>query len=129
MYHFEGGLWWYCDQLYVPTSLGPMILSDFRDSPSTGHPGIACILSCLSHTYSWPNIQLGVVTLVGSFDSCQHTKIDTKASMWALQPLPIPDCPWSVISMDFIFKTASSNLYDSVLFLVYPFTKGAHFRL
>lgn len=49
--------------------------------------------------------------------------------MGTLQPLPIPDRPWSVIGMDFIVKlpTSDSSSCDSIWVIVDHLTKGAHF--
>jgi protoheme ferro-lyase len=40
-----------------------------------------------------------------------------------LQPLPIPERPWSSISMEFIEKLPESDGYDSILVVVDRFTK------
>lgn len=85
------------------------------------------MLSALSRTYSWPDMRADVLKFVASCDSCQRVKIDTKAAAGTLQPLPIPDRPWSVIGMDFIVKLPCSHSFDSIWVLVDHFTKGAHF--
>lgn len=68
-----------------------------------------------------------VMQFVASCDSCQQIKIDTKAPMGTLQPLPIPDRPWSVIGMDFIVKLPTYDSCDSIWVIVDHLTKGAHF--
>ena len=40
-----------------------------------------------------------------------------------LRPLPIPDGPWSSLSMDFISQIPSSNGFDSILVVVNRFSK------
>lgn len=97
------------------------------NSPSMGHPGTAWMLPCLYWTYYWPNMRVVVVLFVSICDSCQRFKIDTKASVWKLQPLPIPCCLWSVIGMDFVVKLAFANVFDSISVIVYHLTRGAHF--
>ena len=44
-----------------------------------------------------------------------------------LQPLPIPQRPWSSISMDHIVELPLSNGYDSILVVVCRLTKMVHF--
>ena len=44
-----------------------------------------------------------------------------------LQPLPIPERPWSSISMDTIDRLPNSHGFDSILVVVDRFTKMAHF--
>lgn len=85
------------------------------------------MLSALSRTYAWPGMRADVMCFVSSCDSCQRIKIDTKAPLGTLQPLPVPDRPWSVIGMDFIVKLPTSAGCDSVWVIVDHFTKGAHF--
>lgn len=127
LFTFRAGWWWYRDRLFVPTSLRPVILSAFHDPASVGHPGVARMLSSLSRTYSWPDMRADVLKFVASCDSCQRVKIDTKAQAETLQPLPVPDRPWSIIGMNFIVKLPRSHSFDSVWVIVDHFTKGAHF--
>lgn len=47
--------------------------------------------------------------------------------MGKLQPLPIPDCPWSLIGIDFVVKLPLSQRFDSILVIVDHLTMGAHF--
>lgn len=42
-------------------------------------------------------------------------------------PLPIPDCPWSQIGVDFIVKLPTSDGWDSIMVVVDHFSKTAHF--
>lgn len=68
-----------------------------------------------------------MVWFVSSCNSCQRIKIDTKAATGKLQPLPIPDRPWSVIGMDCVVKLPISIGFESILVIVDHFNKGAHF--
>ena len=45
-----------------------------------------------------------------------------------LQPLPIPEWKWEVVTIDFITKLPRSNRqHDSIMVVVDKFTKAAHF--
>jgi hypothetical protein len=44
-----------------------------------------------------------------------------------LQPLPIPDAAWQMVSMDFIKGLPQSGAVNCVLVVVDKFTKYAHF--
>jgi hypothetical protein len=47
-----------------------------------------------------------------------------------LQPLPIPEWKWEVVTMDFITKLPRTNKqHDSIMVVVDKLTKGAHFIL
>lgn len=127
MYTFKGGLWWFWDHLYVPITLKPQLLADFHESPAIGNAGVACMLASLTCTYCLPGLPSNVLQFVVSCDLCQHIKINTKAAMGSLQPLTIPDRPWSVIGIDFIVKLPLFNGFDSIFVIEDHFTKGDHF--
>jgi hypothetical protein len=44
-----------------------------------------------------------------------------------LQPIPIPDMPWQLITMDFIEALPKSEGKDTILVVVDKLTKYAHF--
>ena len=58
---------------------------------------------------------------------CQQAKPDRSKLPGLLQPLPVPDSAWSVISMDFIEGFPSSHGYNCILVVVDLFSKYAHF--
>ena len=64
---------------------------------------------------------------VQSCDVCSRSKTPRHRPYGLLQPLPVPEQPWSSISMDFITDLPSSNSYDSIFVVVDRFTKMAHF--
>lgn len=127
LYRWQGGLWWFRDRLYVPVLARSLLLNNFHNSPTAGHPGVARMLSTLTRTYSWPTVRQDVINYCRSCDSCQRTKISNQARAGELVPLPIPDRPWSVIGIDFIVKLPLSLGFDSIFVITDPLTKGAHF--
>jgi hypothetical protein len=44
-----------------------------------------------------------------------------------LEPLPVPDKPWTMVSMDFIEGLPLSNKHDVILVVIDKLTKYAHF--
>ena len=64
--------------------------------------------------------------------TCQQAKPDRSRLPGLLQPLPVPDRAWQVISIDFIEGLPLSGgfdciLVDSILVVVDTFSKYAHF--
>jgi hypothetical protein len=57
---------------------------------------------------------------------CQLNKGEHIASPELLQPIPVPDGPWSVISVDFICGLPKSDGKDVLLVVVDKFTKYCH---
>jgi len=64
---------------------------------------------------------------VSHCDLCLHTKIQYRLPSGELQPLPIPEEHWDVISMDFILKLLESGGYDSIMIAINSIGKHSHF--
>jgi len=64
---------------------------------------------------------------VSHCDLCLHTKIQHRLLTGELQPLPIPEEHWDVISMDFISELPESGGYDSIMVAVNSAGKHSHF--
>lgn len=58
---------------------------------------------------------------------CLQAKPDRSRYPGLLQPLPIPDGAWQVISMDFIEGLPKSGRFDTILVVVDKFSKYSHF--
>ena len=68
-----------------------------------------------------------VKSFVLSCDICSRSKNPRHCPYRLLQPLPIPNRPWSSVSMDFITDLPPSKSCDSILVVVDRLTKMAHF--
>jgi len=64
---------------------------------------------------------------VSHCDLCLHTKIQRRLPTGELQPLPIPEERWDVISVDFISELPESGGYGSVMVAVDSVGKRSHF--
>lgn len=60
-------------------------------------------------------------------DTCQHNKGPNHKPYGLLSPLPIPDQPWTSISVDFITQLPPSKGFSAICVFVDRFTKMAHF--
>jgi hypothetical protein len=55
-------------------------------------------------------------------------KVDHRHRTGMLQPLPIPEKKWEVVTMDFITKLPrTTSQHDSIMVVVETLTKAAHF--
>lgn len=113
--------------LYIPPSLRGKILDLTHDSPLAGHPGIRRTLELLSRHFWWPGITQDVHKYVGSCTICARSKHSTRAPCGFLSSLPVPDKPWSVLSLDFIVDLPPSEGCNTILVVVDTLTKMAHF--
>ena len=72
-------------------------------------------------------MKTAVKHFVQSCAICQQSKYDRSKSPGLLQPLPVPDSAWQVISMDFIEGLPFSQSFNCVLVIVDLLTKYGHF--
>lgn len=59
--------------------------------------------------------------------TCQQSKYDRAKLPGLLQPLPVPDSAWQVLSLDFIEGLPTSQSYNCILVVVDLLTKYGHF--
>lgn len=60
---------------------------------------------------------------------CKQAKVEHVKYPGLLQPLPVPEHAWQIISMDFIEGLPRSASYNSIMVVVDKFSKYAHFVL
>lgn len=64
---------------------------------------------------------------VQSCFTCQQAKPDRSRLPGLLQPLPVPNGSWQVVTMDFIEGLPKSGAADCIMVVVDKFSKFAHF--
>ena len=119
--------WLYHGLIYVPTErLQVKILQARHDSPTAGHYGIEKTLYLIQRDYWWPKMRNIVKRYVLSC-ICQRSKTARHKPHGLLQPLPIPETPWSSIATDFIVELPPSEGYNAISVWIDRLTKMAHF--
>lgn len=68
-----------------------------------------------------------VKAYVSNCQVCQQAKPEHSKVPGLLQPLPIPQQAWQIVSMDFIDGLPKSQRFDTILVVVDKFTKYGHF--
>eukprot|EP00253_Pinus_taeda_P019316 PITA_19316 len=126
----KDGMLLYRKRLVVPNdnNLKNLILNEFHTSHYAGHPGYQKMLTALRKEYYWPGMKKHVAEYIARCLECQQIKTEHQHPAGLLQPLPIPEWKWEIISMDFITglpKTKRNN--DSIMVVVYKLSKAAHF--
>ena len=124
----EDGLLYFNSLVYIPdySSLRLDILHSVHDA--AGHFGQFKTFEQLTRNYWWPGCRAFVKDYVSSCDTCQRSKVSRQKPSGFLQPLPIPEKPWTSISWDFITdlpRTTNGN--TCILVVVDRLTKEAHF--
>ncbi|CAI5460341.1 unnamed protein product [Closterium sp. Yama58-4] len=117
-------------KIWVPNyaPLRQILLEEFHDVPYAGHFGSNKTLAGIAKYYYWPREAADVQQFVTSCDTCQRMKSSKQKKAGLLQPLPVPEQPWQVVSLDFITGLPSTSRgHDSILVVIDKFSKMGHF--
>jgi len=123
------GLLYYHGCIYVPdtSDLRCRIVSLCHDTKVAVHPGRFKTLELVSRNYWWLNMSQDIGMYVSHCDLCLRTKIQRRLLSRELQPLPIPEECWDIISVDLISELPESGRYGSVIVAVDSVGKHSHF--
>ncbi|XP_051117869.1 uncharacterized protein LOC127242392 [Andrographis paniculata] len=112
---------------YLRCSLRDVVVVETHEGGLMGHFGRDKTLGALHEHYYWPKMKHDVESYVNKCVVCKITK--SHAQQHGLYtPLPIPEAPWTNISMDFIMGLPRSMRgNDSIFVVVDRFSKMAHF--
>ena len=117
-------------RVYIPNSgyLRKLVLQEMHNVPYAGHPGYQKTLTVVRKEYFWPGMKKDVVDYIAKCMECQRVKVEHKHRAGLLQPLPILEWKWEVVTIDFITKLPrSSSRHDSIMVVVDKLTKAVHF--
>jgi hypothetical protein len=118
------------NRIYVPSSreLRNLVLKEMHDVPYAGHLGYQKTITVVRIQFFWPGMKKDVVDYIARCMECHKVKAEHRHTTCLLQPLPIPEKKWEVITMDFITGLPRMNKqHDSIMVVVDKLTKAAHF--
>jgi hypothetical protein len=127
-FKIQDNLLYFEDRVYIPE--GPLrlrVLQSRHDFPAAGHFGFNKTLELVSRDFWWPQMWKTIKDFVLSCDTCSRSKNPRHRPYGLLQPLPVPQRPWSSVSMDFITDLPPSATFDAICVVVDRLTKMAHF--
>lgn len=113
-------------KVFVPEPLRNHLMEQIHNQPSSGHPGITASLHVTQSKFWWSTLKQDVTQYVKHFDICNKQKASQQLPAGLLQPLPLPQRPWSHIAIDFITDLPVSNHCTTILTIVDHFSKGCH---
>ncbi|CAL2238354.1 unnamed protein product [Prunus armeniaca] len=104
------------------------IMEEAHCSTYSMHPGSTKMYRTLREYYSWPHMKGDIAKYVRRCLICQQVKAEQQKPSVLMQPLPIPEWKWELITMDFVFKLPrTSKGHDGIWVIVDRLTKSAHF--
>ena len=96
--------------------------------PYVSHHGYQKMITCLRKQFYWPSLKTDLVDYLSKCLECQHVKAEHQHPTGLLQPLPIPEWKWEVISLDFITGfPLTQKQHDSIMVVVDKLSKSTHF--
>ena len=124
-------LLWTCDGiLYIPadSALQQLLIRQAHDGPTGGHMGVAKTMARLTSTCWWPGMKAMIADYVRGCTTCAATKSSLQKPARLLRPLPIPEKPWRMITIDFVGPLPRTpDYFNYILVVVDKFSKMAHF--
>ena len=123
----------YNGKLYVPEGLRERTVRDIHEGPSGGHQGVFKTHERVNRLYDFPGIRRTVRDIVKQCDICNKAKASRHKPYGELQALPVPERPWTSVSLDFITKLPTSKepgigtRFDGFLVIVDRLSKNAYF--
>jgi hypothetical protein len=128
-FSFHSGVLCYRNRIWVghDSNMQHRIMSEFHNSAWGGHSGFPVTFAKLKRYFAWKGMKATVKQFVQSCAICQQSKPDRSKTPGLLQPLPIPDSAWQVVSLDFVEGLPTSSHYNCILVVVDLFTKYGHF--
>jgi Integrase zinc binding domain/Chromo (CHRromatin Organisation MOdifier) domain len=126
------GLWFDAKgRIMVPDhgGLRHQVMSAHHANPFSGHQGRVRTLDLIGRTYWWKGIAKDVQKYVSACHECQTNKPGNHKPHGLLQPLQVPERPWSSISVDFVtgLPTVGANQWDTIAVFVDRLTKMVHY--
>ena len=118
------------NRIFVPNvqNLKRMILYETHNVPYAGHPGYQKTVAVIKSHYFWPGMKKEIAEYIARCMEFQKVKAEHRHPSGLLQPLPIPEWKWEVVTMDFIKGLPrTGKQHDSIMVVVDKLTKDAHF--
>ena len=126
----DGGILKMKGRVYIPNSseLRKSVLQEMHNAPYVGHPGYQKTLTMVRKEYFWPGMKNEAANYIARCMECQRVKVEHRHPTGLLQPLPILEWKWEVVTIDFITKLPqSSRQHESIMVVMEKLTKAAHF--
>jgi hypothetical protein len=103
------------------------VIAALHHSPMGGHSGFPITYQRIKALFAWPHMKQQIQRSIKGCQICLQAKPDRSKYPGLLQPLPVPDGAWQIISMDFIEGLPKFGRFYCILVVVDKFSKYSHF--
>ena len=113
----------------VPSSgeIRNLVLKEMHNVPYARHLGYQKTIAAVRSQFFWPGMKRDVDYIVRCTE-CHRVKVEHRHPMGLLQPLPILEKKWEMVTIYFITKfPRKTRQHDSIMVVVDKLTKSAHF--
>lgn len=128
-FHLQDGILRYNNRIWIGSNaqLQLKLIQACHSSALGGHSSIPVTYMRMKKLFAWRGMKAAVTQFVHSCVVCQQAKADRTKLPGKLQPLPVPDSAWQIISLDFVEGLPKFGHANCILVVVDSFTKYAHF--
>ncbi|KAK3568024.1 hypothetical protein QTP86_028616, partial [Hemibagrus guttatus] len=129
----NGGLWPCIDyqglnnltmRYPYPLPIVLVALEQLREAQVSGNLGIRCTITLIRNKFWWPSLSQDMEEYVEVCATCAQSRMRHQLPMGLLEPLPIPQRPWSHMVVDFITGLPDSEGYNTILVAINRFSKA-----
>ena len=115
-------------RLCIPSSMQQGIMEEIHKSMSgSAHGGFEQTYGIIANGFFWPKMTQDIKKSVSSCPICQKIKHTCHLPYGLLQPIPIPNQPFKVVTMDFISELPKSQGHNSIFVLICKLMKYTFF--
>jgi hypothetical protein len=118
------------NRVYVPNSqeLRNLVLQEMYNVPYARHPRYQKTITVVRGQYFWSGMKKDFTDYLAKCMECRKVKVEHMHPTELLQPLPIPEWKWEIVTIDFITKLPrTARQHDSIMVVVDKLTKAAHY--
>ncbi|KAK3571434.1 hypothetical protein QTP86_012062 [Hemibagrus guttatus] len=100
------------------------LLAPVHEALSSGHLGTRQSTQLISRRFWWPSLGLDVERYVRQCATCTQARTSRQRPEGLLESLPVPQRPWSHLSVDFLTDLPDSGGFTAIMVVVDRFSKG-----
>ena len=99
------------------------VLQELHAGALGGHSGVHATYNRIIRHFAWPRMKQTVKNFVANCAVCMQAKSEHVKYPGLLQPLPVPEQAWEMVTLDFVEGLPSSRGFNSILVVVDKLTQ------